>query len=728
MKRTAQIVLACIALALVAILVFTPKPWTVETILRKDLGLTVLLRDHIARGVWYGAAIDLVIVLLLLATAGLWAGRCLPAPPSGRSNRRTRLGKRARIGVITLTLAATVAAGVTAYPRLSHSLWGDEDFTLRFHLLGHFTRATDHARLADGTPYFRKLSWRDTAFGYQTTNNHFLYTITGRLIHQAWQKAHDLRSYQFDERVLRAAPYTAGLLSIGAWVLLAVRLGIPWSTLPFVLLLCCNPWFIRYITEARGYAFIFLLAPLSLAALIQALDHGRWRTWMSYGLCQFLMLYSWPGIALHVAFVNLFVGGLLAWRGIRPPPPEDGAKPPPGSSGNTQFPLPRGLEQPMRWAVVNLATLLLLLPLIAPAYPQIQHYLTETQLQIPITGSWIANLLGLLALGIPFDNYYEGFTGLNPHYLCIESIAETRGPWIYVYLCGFYIFLLFGLARCCLRTRYGLLLVLSLFGAASSFWALSHANERYIFHWYFVYLQPFVVLLVGTGMVETGRILYTRLVNPDKNLESAGLRAGLATGALGLVGLCAFYFAAPCLKILRKHSLDPLRESVLYVRGSSDPTGPGMRNYLLGHVHFGAYCYDAHAFPISQAFSNDATYPGITKLMRASDALQIPLFFTVGFPSSARSILPQIMNMLDDTELFEPVRMFWSSEPQLVREVFRYRGGFFSPRQTPEASAPSPWAEKYGSPVPPEMIPNEEEQAIVRQNANAKVLAPFPER
>jgi hypothetical protein len=687
------------------------------------MGLSPQLQDHVIRGVWYGGAIGLVFVLLLIATAGLWVGGPSTASSSGRKPGKDRPeipDKRSRNTIIILALTATFAAGCTAFPRLSQSLWGDEDYSLRFHLLGQFARAQDHPRLEDGRPYFLKLSWMNTAFGYATTNNHFLYSITTRALHQAWQRAGNLRSYEFDERILRAAPYAAGLLSIGAWVILAMRLGLPCSTLPFLLLIWCHPWFIRYITEARGYAFVFLLLPVCLITLLRALDHGRWKAWIAFGLCQFLMLYSWPGIALHVAWLNLLTGTTLLFRCRHTPVP---AGFPSSAVRPSLLVLARRLEQPMRWAVANLLTILLLLPLVAPAYPQVHHYLTETQLQIPITGTWLADLPGFFALGIPAVDFYEGLTSSNPYYLSIESLARNHGSGIYLYLGAFHLLLLIGLAQFCLRARHGPLLATALIGAAVMLWLVGHSKERYLFHWYFVYLQPFVLLLVATGLAAIWRGLKRRIPRTKNHPRGARREAVAATAALILVGLCSFCFAAPCLRVLRKHSLDPLRESVLYVRGSTDPRDPGMRDYLLGHVHFGAYCYDAHAFPVSEAFSNDPVYPGITGLMRASDARQVPLFFNVGFPANARLVLPQIMNLLDDDKLFEPIRIFWSLEPQFVRQVFRYRGGFFPPGLRPDYRVP-PWADAYGSPLPPAMIPDEAERSAVNRNANTRALSP----
>lgn len=722
MKRTAQCILACIACGLIAVLVYAPKPWSVLSLLREELGRGLLLRDYVTRGVWYGAALDLIVILLLIATAGLWVGRATPSCLPEKAAPRRPLSRRGKTGIAVLILAGMLGSGIIAYPRLSHSLWGDEDFTLRFHLLGHFKKAYKHNKLEEGTLYFSKRGWHEAAFGYQTPNNHFLYTISGKLLLQAWQKAKDLPAYTFSEAVLRAPPFVTGLLSLGAWVILVIRLGLRWSSaLPFVLLLWCNPWFIRYISEARGYAFVLLFLPLCLISLVGGLDHGRWRAWISYGIFQFLMLLSWPGIALQVVVVNLLVGALLVWRALRAYPKKRAAPVTPAPSGQGEPILPRKLEQIMRWGVVNLITVLALVPLLAATWPQAQEYFAESSPHVPVTGKWLANLAGLFLLGMPFLHYYEDLLDLNPHYLSIQGIAQTEGPWIYLYCASIFLFAFAGSIRFAAQARYGKLLVLALPGAALTMWLLGFLNERYIFHWYFISLQPFFFVLSGTGIAAVwGSIC--RVTGLGERQGSAHLRAALAGIGLLVIGICALGFSAPRLAILRDFSLDPLRESVLAIRGSSDPHGEGMRNTLLGHVNYGAYCYDPHGFPISFAFSNHNLFPGVTRLMRASDSYGIPLYFVVGFPADARMVLPQVMNMLDDEELFEPARIFWSSEPALVREIFRYRGGFFRSKSTEKLPAPA-WDERYGNPVPPTMIPSKAERRRIRDNANARARA-----
>lgn len=718
MKRVAQITLLVLLAIFLAVLVFAPKPWNIETILRVNLGLGLLLRDHVAQGVWSGAAFGFVVALLMLATVDLWVGSKKPigVPEAIRNRVRSRLGKK-KAGLLVLVAAVGMgAAGIAAYPRLFHSLWGDEDYTVRLHLLGHYKRDVNKPGFEDGRPFFRRLSWRDTAFGYRTTNNHFLYTIVGRVCLETWQKVKGVKGYVFSEPILRITPYILGLFSIAAWIGLATRVGVPWASIPMVLLLWCNPWFIRYISEARGYAYIFLFIPLGIWALVGALETGRWRNWVLYGLFQFLALYSWPGVAMQVVFVNLLVGGLLFWRSIRLPKLDqvDLSSKEDNTEAKSHW-APYRLEQGFRWAVTNTVCVLILIPLIAPAYPQIAHYLEETSLQLPVTGGWLANFHSQLIMGTPFVDYYAFHPGVNPLYNSVQSIARDHTSLVYVYLYVVYAFFLIGIFYFARRALYGGLLLIALLGAGVAFWSYGYFNEKYLFPWYFTYLQPFVLLLAGVGMTGVASFIGSRIKGENK----AGLRRGLAIAGSVVVGASALYFSHFRLSVFRNHSIDKLRESVLYVRGDLDPLGDGMYDTLLAHVHYGAFCYDAHGFPVDKAFSNDAVVPGVTRMMRLSDTLGMPLFFTMGFPSDARSVLPQVMNMLDDRELFEPQRVFWSSEPQLVRQVFRYRGGFFPGSEKFDWTPPE-WAEQYGAPVPPEMLPTDADRRAQQEAADEK--------
>jgi len=747
MKRTAQFLLLLLAAGLIAVLIYAPKPWQIETLLRENLGFHLLLRDQIAKNLWTGAAISLVAVGLLIVTAEAWVG--------SRNSHRSREGKwktgrqiLKRRWVIGTALATMIGCGFLAYPRLSHSLWGDEDYTVRLHLHGHFKRDVNREGFEDGRPYFRPLNWRDTVFGYPNTNNHFLYTIVARATSEAWQRAKGVPKWVFSEVVLRAWPFAFGLLSIGAWMMFASRVGLPRSIFPFAVLIWCNPWFIRYITEARGYAFILLFLPLSLIALINALDRGSWRQWLLYGLLQFLMLYSWPGLAIHVVAVNLCIGGYLLFRDTVKDPlkpvisePErtetetslnptlvGGAKESDSVIRDTNKAAPRTgqFEQFWRWGVVNLLVVIILLPLILPTRPQVKQYVTESQLPLPINtdSGWVQNFVGYMSLGTPTRDYYKFHPGVNPHYFSIDSIArdtssaapepEILGPdgkpvlarfWPRTEPIYLYVYTLLGLGALglivwCIRARHGMLIMVPVVGAGVAFWCYGHFNEKYLFPWYFVYLQPVYLLLVSTGLV----FLYDIIVRIPGFGRSRGDRSLLAVSGIACLGVIAFYFSWFKLSVMREHSIDPLRESVLYTRHSLDPDDPRRSEVLTAHLHFGAFSYDAHAFPIDKAFSKQPTIPGITKLMRTSDAFGVPLYINIGYPIDARSILPDLMNIVDDQSLFEAERVFWSSEPQLVREVFRYKGGFFPPFPDTSKYPPAPGAGVYGDVVPKAMI------------------------
>lgn len=68
-----------------------------------------------------------------------------------------------------------------------------------------------------------------------------------------------------------------------------------------------------YSQEARGYALYVLLAVLSLLLLHRALERHHWKSWIIYGVCCLLLVYT-TYFGVFIVFANLVYGLLLSLR------------------------------------------------------------------------------------------------------------------------------------------------------------------------------------------------------------------------------------------------------------------------------------------------------------------------------------------------------------------------------------------------------------------------------
>jgi len=76
----------------------------------------------------------------------------------------------------------TVAAGVflvSGLPRLSHSLWGDEENLMQ-------NCIADQVKLnSDGSVVIQPVAWIETMWNYDRPTNHIGYSVVARLFHEA---------------------------------------------------------------------------------------------------------------------------------------------------------------------------------------------------------------------------------------------------------------------------------------------------------------------------------------------------------------------------------------------------------------------------------------------------------------------------------------------------------------------------------------------------------------
>ncbi len=195
--------LLVIAIVLLGLYLITAdKPWnpklqsSIEK--REAEGKAWKIEHCIAVLSWSAAAINLFLSIGLLATLRLWS-----KPIKLSATPRTRYSKPLLVGLAI----AVLIGGYFRVQRLDHSLWSDEEYTVRSHIWGEMEEAED------GSLEYQAVPWRDTFFRNKV-NNHYGYTIPTRVIHDAWISVAATPEHPFSEPILRLLHCSPALLAL----------------------------------------------------------------------------------------------------------------------------------------------------------------------------------------------------------------------------------------------------------------------------------------------------------------------------------------------------------------------------------------------------------------------------------------------------------------------------------------------------------------------------------
>jgi hypothetical protein len=338
---------------------------------------------------WRGLTAALPVAALLIVTTALGTGR-VKEPRTAQSEASAWEKRIALSGVVALACMSGI--------RMNHSLWGDEDYTVK-------TYVRDEVLVdAAGKITLEKPSWENALWNYKRPNNHVGFTLLAKAAHDLlYHPTSDAGDYLFKEWILRLPAWLAGIGSV--WALWWVAGVYGWrgtgSLGLVVFYYCVHPWVVRFTSEARGYSIVLLMAFLALGSAGRAVHTGHWRWWCLLGLVQFYALWTWVSSIYLLLPLNLALAGMIWQR-------ED------------RWPLLG------RWLTSGLITTLLVALLIAPLLPQLQDYLHSGAkgLEGKMDGEWITDAISYVLYGVPAHSWDEQ----NP--LC-ASLSElgTLG-WI----------------------------------------------------------------------------------------------------------------------------------------------------------------------------------------------------------------------------------------------------------------------------------------------------------
>jgi len=615
--------LAFLALGMVLALILAPKPWNLD----KDQisSLTFYVRTFS----WWAAAINLIPILGLAATARWWAN------PASNVSAPTWLARASSPRWFwPLVVLAMTVVGIQGLLRINQSLWDDEDTSVRLFIHGEL-RKQDDGSLTWKTP-----KWRDTLFNYRIPNNHHLQAILSRVSHDTWKSLAKPEGLRLSEPVMRLPVLGAALFSILSLALLLRRLGFARAAVAAALLLAIHPWHVRYAIELRGYMFSMAFWPLLLLLLIEAVERRRWIWWLAYGACGFLLLYANPVSLSALTLTNLVALVLVIIRNRACTNP---------------------WEQPIRLVVVNAMAGIVYMQLMLPCVPQLGEYLASERSQGLLTPRWHNNLYSHFYAGIPWNNSDSAAAGL-PEF---KWIAESAPAFYGAVISLFAILVLLGLLRLVCRRPAGWAIAALFLVPGITLYAFARLKGNYLYEWYLIGSLPGLVALLALGLdAATSKL--------DKFHSYASPAAILAV-------ILVFGFSTRDARAwLLQHSLQPMKESVLFIRPTLDPYDLRQVEILTARMHSPVRSYDPHAMPIESV-------AGFVNMMNLSDQSRRPLYVNYGNLHAASVQSPALFRMIEDDALFEKVVTLPGFDASLERHIRKYKAGAINSYSVPDA-------------------------------------------
>ncbi|MFV1994870.1 MAG: hypothetical protein ACC661_05485 [Verrucomicrobiales bacterium] len=607
-------------------------------------GKKLMVRNFAVTGFWMAAVFNLCLCILLLPFSRRLTSS-LSAKFEARSQELSRLSRTAIALSVLLAMVLVTAFGI---PRLNHSLWHDEELSMRRTIVDN-----QHRRDEDGgTTLFgeitsRPVRWSETLWWYEQPNNHVLFSLCARLSHSLLppdQSPDNVQVLYFNETALRLPSFFAALAALAALALMLVALGAPRAAIAAPLLLAFHPWFLRYASAARGYGFTFFFAPLCIFFLWRGLADGRWRWWIGYGLAQFLLLYSNSSAIYFLLLLNASAP-FIAWT-------------------RTETKRSDRLVLLARWFLGSTLGAMLFLQMMAPNLLQFSHYFRPKENPGEIMGiRLVHDMLSSLASGMRWHNWHAE----NPFCYTLAARLHEQPLLTGAFLLLLIFFGVLGAAALWRRGTATRFLLPPILLAAPLLYAVSFLKGVLLYYWYIVFVLPLLWAIVALGIGSFARWL------PGGDREGRAIAWTAITTAvfcLLLVGA-----GAPQLRAQIEHPIERARESVTSTRPVLNPAAPGFDDVLTIGFWKYTYAYDPGLYRVRSV-------EDIVTIAQLADREGKPLYVNYAMPGLARVFLGEMMSLIEDETKFEPAEIFWGLEPTTTRFVHRYVPGSLSERSS----------------------------------------------
>jgi hypothetical protein len=259
-----------------------------------EAGMLLKPREFGVAGVWLGCAFGAVVCGLLLLGAWFWI-------PDGRAGMK-RAPHLPMVSGVLPYLCVMLAVATTVWiraPRLDHSFWNDEEYSLRCFSHGRWEQGKD------GGWKFDAVDWNDTLFECRNGNNHHMNSVLVRCSQEAWRWARGEPREVFSETAARLPAFVAGAFTVLLVFIIGVELGWAWVGVGAAWLLALNPWHVRYAVEERGYSSMLFFFCLALVGLIRAFRTNKTSDWLLFATGEAASLLNFVGALYPVLFVNV---------------------------------------------------------------------------------------------------------------------------------------------------------------------------------------------------------------------------------------------------------------------------------------------------------------------------------------------------------------------------------------------------------------------------------------
>lgn len=434
-------------------------------------------KEHAQIGWWWASVIGMGLSFLLVVTLPLWAPTGRPegdlahdVPSADEENKGESGFAKLVSGMplfMLLIFLAMVVGGWMRMQRLDHSLWNDEEYSVRKFAHG------DYKKDASGTPVFEPVDWIDTLAENGNGNNHVLHSVLSRFSLKAWKGTWGNEPEKFSERWLRMPSFVAGVLTILLVALLGWEFGLAWVGVAGAWLLALHPWHVRYAVEARGYSLMLFFIALCLLGLIRAQRDHSLRGWMMFAIGQAGFLTSFAGSIYVAVAINIMAALEMLLR--------------------------RQPRRLMSLVAFNLLAVIPVLFLMMPSVPQLLGFVEHTEHgRLIANADWLRDLGAHVLTGIHYSNPVPSEHAGTSWEEMRHALPLVYGPlgWFLGLLAGL------GLVTALFESAATRFVIVGVFLAGClGFWHARiqmHPNLS----WYYIYLLIPLCLAVGLAVVR----------------------------------------------------------------------------------------------------------------------------------------------------------------------------------------------------------------------------------
>jgi len=608
---------AVAAAALSLAVILQPPPWRVFA----EAGEKMQVVDYLVAYSWIAALINIGVLGFLALICPWWSRAPRPVAAAGITLR----GMTPRWFWPAL-LAGVVACACLAGPRMTQSLWDDEEASLRFAVLGRYK-----LQAPEGNIRFKEVRWRDTIFYYDTPNNHVFHNMLARLANSTWRLIARPEGLQFKEWALRIPAFLAGLGTLVVLALLLRDLGLPLAGVLSVWVLALHPWYVKYCAEARGYTLAMLLLYGGLLFWRRGMVSGRWIWWGSFAAAETLALWTWPGSLFFLVPLNAATL-LLA-----------------SASRSTALPRRTVLS---RWFCVSALAAIALIQLMLPLFPQMKEYLAGMP-EIDIGGRWAGDVTCYLATGAPWTKT-EAVPPIHPE---IRILSRQFPVAFWFAVASGAGLLAWGAGR---LMRAGPLAATVLFTAIGALFLQvlqAKVESVHLYEWYVIYVLPAYAAVFAVGV---GELFLTTKRWPGGRLLAPTL----------VLLVLAFFAVAtqPTRAYHLTHSTTPHRESVAVTRPDPNPWSDENRHILTAGLTNPSYIYDPNIIVFKSPRD-------LLLLCHQADQAHRPLWLNLGHMWIVHESAPEIERIIDDPTLFSKKQRIYGEYPHCDRVLYLYVPG-----------------------------------------------------